>query len=183
MSPTRAEQAEKTRRTVLDTAQRLFAEHGFDATSLQLIADTMGVTKANVYYYFRSKADILVALLQGSITAFDELLEAAAQVPTGQQRRELLVDGFVEQVVAHRAVSPLNRTDPGARRHESLGRALDDQAERGLRLLFGADPTPDQTAAYWTATELGPALRGLDHLTDDDLRATLRRLCLRVLDV
>ncbi|MEV8612062.1 TetR/AcrR family transcriptional regulator [Amycolatopsis sp. NPDC051373] len=183
MSPTRAEQAEKTRRAVLATAQELFAEHGFDATSLQLIADTMGVTKANVYYYFRSKADILAALLQSSITAFDELLEAAAKVQTGQQRRELLVDGFVDQVVAHRSVSPLNRTDPGARRHESIGQALDDQARRGLRLLFGDHPTPDQTAAYWTATELGPALRGLDHLSDDDLRATLRRLCLRVLDV
>jgi len=47
MSPTRAEQAEKTRQAVLDTARKLSLEH--DATSLQLIADTMGVTKANVY--------------------------------------------------------------------------------------------------------------------------------------
>jgi AcrR family transcriptional regulator len=48
MGSSRAEQAERTRAAVLDTARRLFAERGFDATSLQLIADTMGVQKANV---------------------------------------------------------------------------------------------------------------------------------------
>ncbi|QRP47160.1 TetR/AcrR family transcriptional regulator [Amycolatopsis sp. FDAARGOS 1241] len=180
MSPTRAEQAAQTRRTVLDTARRLFAEQGYDATSLQLIADTMGVTKANVYYYFRSKADLLEALLQCSIAAFDALLDAAAALDDPRARRELLADGFVEQVVAQRSLSLL---DPSARRHETLGRALEAQATRGLHLLYGATPTPDETAAYAMATELGPALRSLGHLPDAELRATLRRLCLRVLEV
>ena len=55
---TRAAQAERTRQQILETAQRLFAEHGYDATSLQMIADEMGLTKAAVYYHFPAKVDI-----------------------------------------------------------------------------------------------------------------------------
>ena len=63
---TRAVQAEQTRQQILETAQRLFAELGYDATSLQMIADEMGLTKAAVYYHFRAKSDILhAAMLPG----------------------------------------------------------------------------------------------------------------------
>ena len=57
----RAVQAERTRQQILATAQRLFAERGYDATSLQMIADEMGLTKAAVYYHFRAKNEILQA--------------------------------------------------------------------------------------------------------------------------
>ena len=54
-----------------------FDDHGYDATSLQQIADAMGVTKANVYYYFRTKAAILEALLEPMAGAIGALLDAA----------------------------------------------------------------------------------------------------------
>jgi AcrR family transcriptional regulator len=181
MSPTRAEQAEQTRQAVLVTAQRLFAEHGFDATSLQLIADTMGVTKANVYYYFHTKIEILEALLDRSITAFDAMLATAATIRGKKARLEYLVDGFVDQVVANRMISPLSQTDPGARRHERIRQALDEQNDRGLRVLFGDEPTVDERAAYCLVTDVGRVMTCLTHLSDDELRAALRRLCLRVL--
>lgn len=181
MSPIRAEQAERTRRAVLGTAKRLFAEHGFDATSLQLIADTMGVTKANVYYYFRTKIEILEALLEVSVGAFAAMLDTAEAIQDGRARLEFLVDGFVDQVVANRSIAPLSQTDPGMRRSERIRRTLDEQAQRGLHLLFGDEPTPDQRAAYWMASDLGPAMRCLPELSDDDLRDALRRLCLRIL--
>jgi AcrR family transcriptional regulator len=184
MSPTRAEQAENTRRTVLETARKLFAEHGFDATSLQLVADSMGVTKANVYYYFRTKIEILEALLAGTVTALTAVLDQAEKIKGKQARLEFLVDGFVDQVVlAHRTIAPMNRADPIIRRHEGISRQLDDLSERGLHLVFGAAPTLDQQAAYAMLGDLGPAMRSLTHLPDDELRAVLRRLCLRVLRV
>ncbi|TDV48832.1 TetR/AcrR family transcriptional regulator [Actinophytocola oryzae] len=184
MSPTRAEQAEKTRKTVLETARRLFIEHGFDATSLQLIADTMGVTKANVYYYFRTKVEILEALLEGSVVALTTMLDEAEKIKGRQERVEFLVDGFVDQVVvAHRTIAPMNRADPIIRRHEGISRRLDELSGRGLHLLFGDTPTPDQRAAHAMLGDLGPATRSLSHLPDDELRAVLRRLCLRVVRV
>jgi AcrR family transcriptional regulator len=182
MGSSRAEQAERTRAAVLDTARRLFAERGFDATSLQLIADTMGVQKANVYYYFRTKIAILEALLAGNIAAFDVMLDEAARL-AGPARREFLVAGFVDQVVASRSISPLSRTDPGLRRDGRLAEALEAQAARGLALLYGDEPTDEQRAAYLMATDVGPVVPRMTHLSDDELRKLLRDLCLRILDV
>jgi AcrR family transcriptional regulator len=184
MPTTRAAQAEKTRQAVLDTARRLFLEYGYDATSLQLIADTMGVTKANVYYYYRTKIAILEALLDTNVTALRALLDQAEKIKGQRARTEFLVDGFVNEVVtAHRTVAPMSRTDPIVRRHEGTARTLDELAGRGLRLLFGDQSTPDEQAAYWLLNDLGPVIRPLTNLPDDELRVTLRRLCLRVLRV
>ncbi|MFC0434774.1 TetR/AcrR family transcriptional regulator [Kutzneria buriramensis] len=182
MASSRAEQAERTRAAVLDTARRLFAERGFDATSLQLIADTMGVQKANVYYYFRTKMAILEALLAANIAAFDVMLDEAARL-SGPARRDLLVTVFVDQVVASRSLSPLSRTDPGLRRDGRLTEALEAQAARGLALLYGDEPTDEQRAAFLMATDVGPVVPRMKHLGDDELRTLLRDLCLRILDI
>src|ERR1700741_4975469 len=171
-SPSRAEQAERTRRAVLETARRLFSENGFDATSLQSIADTMGVTKANVYYYFRTKAEILEALLEGTVTALAAMLDQAEEIKGKRARREVLGRSFVNQVAApHRPVAPMNRAAPIIRRHGGVSRRLDELSERGLHLLFGDEPTPDQRAAFAVLHDLGPAMRRLTHLPDDELRA------------
>src|SRR6476620_6622658 len=98
MTPSRADQAEATRQAALTAARTLFVRQGFDATSLQAIADEMGVTKAKVYYY-RTKAEILEALLAPMADALDRLLAAAERLPRGAERAELMTAGFVDQVV------------------------------------------------------------------------------------
>jgi AcrR family transcriptional regulator len=184
MSPTRAEQATKTRQLVLETARKLFTAHGFDATSLQMIADTMGVTKANVYYYYRTKIEILEALLAGSVTALTTLLDQAEAIKAKRARTEFLVDGFVHQAVtAHRTLAPMNRADPIIRRHQGISDQLDQLSERAVTLMFGDEPTPDQLAAYAMLSDLGPAMRRLTDLPDAELKEILNRLCLRVLRV
>ena len=52
-----------TRARILDAALELFSEHGFEGTTLQQIADRLGFTKAALYYHFRSKDDLLQALI------------------------------------------------------------------------------------------------------------------------
>ncbi len=53
---------------ILDTAEMLFAKHGFDATGIELIAKSAGITKSLIYYYFDSKDEILSQLFQDFIT-------------------------------------------------------------------------------------------------------------------
>ncbi len=53
-----------TRTRILKVASELFIEQGYDATSLREIADRLGFTKAALYYHFKSKEDILVALIE-----------------------------------------------------------------------------------------------------------------------
>lgn len=51
------------RTRVRDKAARIFAERGFHAASMQDIADAMGFTKASIYYYYKSKDDLLFDIL------------------------------------------------------------------------------------------------------------------------
>src|ERR1700736_4286830 len=99
---TRAVQAEQTRQQILETAQRLFAERGYGATSLQMIADEMGLTKAAVYYHYRAKSDILHAALLPGIQRIEALLDEVAAVRGRRARAEVLVSGFVDFLVENR---------------------------------------------------------------------------------
>jgi AcrR family transcriptional regulator len=65
----------KRRAEVLDIAARVFHEQGYEATSIQDIADELGVLKGSVYYYISGKEDVLFELLQ-------EVHKAALKVVT-----------------------------------------------------------------------------------------------------
>ena len=49
---------------ILDAALDLFADHGVSGTSLQMIADAIGVTKAAVYHQFKTKEEIVIAVTE-----------------------------------------------------------------------------------------------------------------------
>lgn len=53
---------------ILDTAERVFARQGLAKTTTQMIADEAGLPKANVHYYYRSKQDLLDAVLERILT-------------------------------------------------------------------------------------------------------------------
>ena len=55
---------ELTRRLLIDAAAAVFARRGFDAASLDEVADAAGFTKGAVYSNFRSKTDLIMALIQ-----------------------------------------------------------------------------------------------------------------------
>ena len=56
--------ARDTRAEILAVATELFIEQGYEATSLREIAERLDITKAALYYHFRSKDDILGALIE-----------------------------------------------------------------------------------------------------------------------
>ncbi|MGB4135966.1 MAG: TetR/AcrR family transcriptional regulator [Microbacterium sp.] len=56
-------EATDTRTRILDAAESLFAQHGFDGTSTARIARAAGVPKGLLFYYFPAKPDILAALI------------------------------------------------------------------------------------------------------------------------
>ena len=63
-----------TRERILTVANELFTEQGYEGTSLREISDRLGITKAALYYHFRSKDEILETLLEPFDTLLDELL-------------------------------------------------------------------------------------------------------------
>jgi len=79
-------QTENTQR-VLDAALQVFSAHGFRGSTVEQIATTAGMSKANVLYYFRRKQDIYVALLQKTIDDWLKPLETLN--PAGDPHEEL----------------------------------------------------------------------------------------------
>src|SRR5712691_7607264 len=65
--------------TILQAATRLFIDKGFDGTSMNDIADALGVTRTAVYYYYKNKVAILVALTDNITRVAAQLAEQAAQ--------------------------------------------------------------------------------------------------------
>ncbi|HWR87919.1 MAG TPA: helix-turn-helix domain-containing protein, partial [Acidiferrobacterales bacterium] len=51
---------------ILVVAETLFAEHGFDAVSMNAIAEAAGVSKANVFHHFTCKNDLYIAVLRNA---------------------------------------------------------------------------------------------------------------------
>src|SRR5262249_7249032 len=65
--------------TILQAATHLFIERGFDGTSMFDIAEALGVTRTAVYYYYKNKEAILVALTDNITRVAAQLAEQAAQ--------------------------------------------------------------------------------------------------------
>ena len=97
---------------VLHAAVALFAENGVHGTSLQMIADRIGVGKAAVYYQFRSKEDIALEVLRPSIEDIARVIKIAEALPDAQQQRAVAVSGLVEMVVRHRQLAIMFYGDP-----------------------------------------------------------------------
>jgi len=100
------------RERVLDAAVALFAEHGVHGTSLQMIADRVGVSKAAVYYQFQSKEGIAMEVIRPSIEDIARVVKIADALPDPQQRRAVAVSGLVEMVVRHRRLAVVFYGDP-----------------------------------------------------------------------
>jgi AcrR family transcriptional regulator len=166
---------------ILDTALQLFDEHGYDATSLQMIADAVGVTKANVYYYFRTKHEILQATVSPAIAQINALLDQAETIRGKRARTRHVVDGAVELIVSHRKISVLSNTDPAVRREKDIDAQFAEVRERGLRVLYGATPTVYERTAYSVVFALADIIASMPDVSDDELRRALTQLCLRIL--
>jgi AcrR family transcriptional regulator len=68
----RAEQAEKTRRRILDAATSLFDERGYSSTTMEAIASRADVAVETVYSRFGNKANLLEAILEPAIVGSDD---------------------------------------------------------------------------------------------------------------
>nr|EIF88865.1 transcriptional regulator, TetR family protein [Streptomyces tsukubensis NRRL18488] len=66
-------------RKLLSAATRLFAEHGYDKTSVQEIVEAAGVTKGALYHYFGSKEDLLQEVYGRMLRLQQERLDAFAR--------------------------------------------------------------------------------------------------------
>src|SRR5919108_2040350 len=84
-----------TRSRAQKVALELFAEQGYEKTSLREIAERLGVTKAALYYHFKSKEDIVHSLTDDYFAEIDTLLDWAKGQPRGDESRLAILDRYV----------------------------------------------------------------------------------------
>ena len=70
----------KTKRKIFETSMKLFAEKGYDATSIEEITATVGVAKGTLYYHFSSKEEIFNFLVEEGI----KLLQNSIDIKTSK---------------------------------------------------------------------------------------------------
>jgi AcrR family transcriptional regulator len=164
----------------------LFAEHGVGGTSLQMIADALGVTKAAVYHQFKTKEAIVLAAAEAELANLETAIAAAEAEPDRARARDVLVEHIVDLAVARRRMESTLLGDPVIVRFYAHHEPFRLVMARLYRLLLGDDAGADARvpAAMLTAAIGGAVMHPLvADLDDDTLREQLLRLARRFLDL
>lgn len=90
-------------------AIELFFQHGFEATSIRMIADACGITHGALYSHFATKEDILFGAIEKGIAQTEEMMTVAMAAAAADPRTQFVaaVMGFVRFHAAHRLLSLL----------------------------------------------------------------------------
>ena len=99
-------------RRILDAALGLFSQHGVSGTSLQMIADAVGVAKAAIYYRFKTKDEIIIAVTASQLAKLEDALEHAEAAKNRTQARNLLLERVIDMAVEQRQTVRILQFDP-----------------------------------------------------------------------
>lgn len=73
-APNISKKGEQTRTDIIECAGRLFYEHGFEGTSFSDIVETSGLYRGNIYHYFKTKDEILQAVIEQHLNTYRKIL-------------------------------------------------------------------------------------------------------------
>jgi AcrR family transcriptional regulator len=169
---------------IIAAALGLFARHGVGGTSLGMIADEIGVTKAAVYHQFKTKDEIVLAAAEAELARLRAVVDEAEAQPTRKRARDTLITGIVALAVESRHSMGVVLRDPVIVGFFTDHKEFQHTMDRMCRLLVGDATTHEArvSAAMLIAAISGavmhPFVAGLDDAT---LRAQLEQLARRFL--
>jgi AcrR family transcriptional regulator len=144
-NPDKVRDAERSRAAILDAAEKLFAELGYDATSLTQVGAIAGVSRGTPGYFFRSKAELYQAVLDRSFAEVREAVRAGrARALASQESPETILAGAVSDYFDFLAARP------------NFVRLIEREALNGGRLPEGVSHiSAGQEALAAISAELG----------------------------
>ncbi|QZA07190.1 TetR/AcrR family transcriptional regulator [Mycolicibacter heraklionensis] len=169
---------------ILDAALQLIGENGVGGTSLQMIADAIGVTKAAVYHQFKTKEEIVVALTERELGGLEEALEVAEAQQSRPRAREVLLDGVIDMAVRRRGAASTLQFDPVIVRLLAEHQPFQQFIARLYGVLVGdaGDDAVVSAAMLSGAIAVGVMHPLVGDIDDDTLRAQLLRLTRRFIE-
>lgn len=180
---------------LLAAATRLFAERGYERTSVQEIVEAAGVTKGALYHYFGSKDDLLHEVYARVLRLQQERLDAiaGAEAPVERRLRDAAADVVVTSLenlddatiffrsMHHLAPEKQKQVRAERRRYHERFRAL---VEEGQRVgVFAGDVPADLVVDYHFGSvhHLGTWYRPDGRLTPSQVADHMAELLLRAL--
>ena len=127
---------ERMDRRIAHLALARFRVSGFVGTSIADLAGALGVSKAAIYYHYRSKDALLHRLIDPLLDAVDAYIQehqTSAWTPRG------LLGAYLAVLLAHREVVPLVATDVAVLNHPTIGPRLRAQNQQLQSLLTAPD--------------------------------------------
>lgn len=167
---------------VLAAALELFADHGVSGTSLQMIADRVGVSKAAVYRQFKSKNEIVLAVAETEFAKLEAALETAEAHKSAKRVRQMLLAQVIEMAVKRRRWVRALQNDPVMVNLLAHHQPLQNIMGRVYGLLIGdpGDKAKIKIAIMGSAigaTVIHPLVAGMDDETlQNELMDEARRL-------
>ena len=173
-------------RRIIEAALPLFAEHGVNGTSLQMIADAIGVTKAAIYHQFKTKDEIVVAAIEVDLTKLEAALDAADADESRVRARELVLTQVIDLAVAHRRMVSAVQHDPVVVRLLAKHEPFRQLMHRLYVVLTDGDVDADADARVRAAVVSAAIGGAVMHplvmdLDDEALRSRLLQLSLQLL--
>ena len=88
---------------ILDVAEKVFSEHGFDGASTRMISSEAGVNMAMLNYYFGSKEGLFLAIFERKIASFQTLLQNIGndESMTSWDKFATCVDNYVDRIIVN----------------------------------------------------------------------------------
>ncbi|MCI3152823.1 TetR/AcrR family transcriptional regulator [Streptomyces sp. GB4-14] len=91
MDGTKQRRRGNTRQRIQEVALELFAEQGYEKTSLREIAERLDVTKAALYYHFKTKEEILVSIFEDLSRPIEDLIEWGRLQPHSLETKQEII--------------------------------------------------------------------------------------------
>src|SRR5580700_5649391 len=141
-----------TRQRIQAVALELFAEQGYDKTSLREIAERLDVTKAALYYHFKSKEDIVSSLVEDYFGQIDDMIAWGRTQPRTPESRAQVLDRYYRIVAEGTGVFRMlhhNQASVNALAHaKNRSELFRERMDAMVGLLTGPDaPLEDQVRA------------------------------------
>lgn len=157
------------------TALTLFLRQGYQRTSLREIADELAFTKAALYYHYRSKEELLQAVLDPLLSGLEELVDAASAASEGwPEARETFLAAYLEVLMHHRPLVQYLASDGAAVLNSHLAPRLERLRSAIEGLIVGSSPSlPERMRSAAALGALQAALLvARDGDREDDVRVT-----------
>ena len=94
---------EGNRQLIVEAADQLFYTRGFHQTSFRDISDVTGIPRGNFYYYFKTKDDILYAVVEARVQVYSDILQGCEQASSEPRQRLLcfsnMMSDFEDSIV------------------------------------------------------------------------------------